>query len=395
MSLKPCILPWINFGTNPYGRPRACGYSDQTIVKKNKTIKQKGIQEAWNNDYFKTIRKDFLEGKWPKNCNRCEYVEKLNGESKRIHENAFHYDNYSHIVEHTNSDGSLNTFPNWLDIRIGTTCNLKCIHCGTGCSSKWSEDKLLLDKYSNTTNYNIDNKWIEHESFIWDNIKENIDQVTKLNFLGGEPFANKQHNKFIEELSQTKYSEKIWLQYVTNGLLLNKNLLDCLNKFEQVVIRVSIDAPYKAGEFFRFPLNWNVYKSKLHLLDEYNFDKAVQWTCSNVSMFYILDTYNFIKDNFSTEMKFLFCNHVEEPLHMSAKVLPIQLKEKIYQNISNYNWGSEKENIMFYVNHMMDEDLWPTEGKVFMNYLNDLSSARNIDWRVNLKEMELNKYETN
>ena len=63
MSLKPCILPWINFGTNPYGRPRACGYSDQTIVKKNKTIKQKGIQEAWNNDYFKTIRKDFLEGK--------------------------------------------------------------------------------------------------------------------------------------------------------------------------------------------------------------------------------------------------------------------------------------------------------------------------------------------
>ena len=135
MSLKPCILPWINFGTNPYGRPRACGYSDQTIVKKNKTIKQIGIQEAWNNDYFKTIRKDFLKGKWPKNCNRCEYVEKLNGESKRIHENTFHYDNYSHIVEHTNLDGSLNTFPNWLDIRIGTTCNLKCIHCGTGCSS--------------------------------------------------------------------------------------------------------------------------------------------------------------------------------------------------------------------------------------------------------------------
>ena len=68
-------------------------------------------------------------------------------------------------------------------------------------------------------------------------------------------------------LSQTKYSEKIWLQYVTNGLLLNKNLLDCLNKFEQVVIRVSIDAPFKAGEFFRFPLNWDVYKRKLHLLD--------------------------------------------------------------------------------------------------------------------------------
>ena len=23
-----CILPWINFGTSTYGRPRVCGYSD-------------------------------------------------------------------------------------------------------------------------------------------------------------------------------------------------------------------------------------------------------------------------------------------------------------------------------------------------------------------------------
>ena len=26
--MKPCILPWINFGTNIFGRPRVCGYSD-------------------------------------------------------------------------------------------------------------------------------------------------------------------------------------------------------------------------------------------------------------------------------------------------------------------------------------------------------------------------------
>ena len=26
--MKPCILPWINFGTNTFGRVRVCGYSD-------------------------------------------------------------------------------------------------------------------------------------------------------------------------------------------------------------------------------------------------------------------------------------------------------------------------------------------------------------------------------
>ena len=28
-----------------------------------------------------------------------------------------------------------------------------------------------------------------------------------------------------------------------------------------------------------------------------------------------------------------------------------------------------------------------------MNYLDDLSNARNIDWHVSLKEMNLNKYD--
>ena len=63
MSITPCILPWINFGTNPYGRPRPCGYSNQDVVKNNDKIQNSTISDAWNNEYFKSIRKDFLAGK--------------------------------------------------------------------------------------------------------------------------------------------------------------------------------------------------------------------------------------------------------------------------------------------------------------------------------------------
>ena len=31
--MKPCILPWINFGTNTFGKPRVCGYSSKTSDK--------------------------------------------------------------------------------------------------------------------------------------------------------------------------------------------------------------------------------------------------------------------------------------------------------------------------------------------------------------------------
>jgi len=410
MSLKPCILPWINFGTNPYGRPRPCGYSNQDIVGKNEKIKNSSVSEAWNSEYFKSIRRDFLAGKWPENCSRCMYVEEKGGISKRMDENnrakmllEVHDVDYFSLIDKTTSAGYVSHFPISLDMRVGTICTLKCIHCGTGCSSKWYEDKELLDKYSNTTNYNVDNKWIEHESFIWDNIIENIDHIERLSFLGGEAFANKQHNNFLRKLSTLDARKKITVHYVTNATLITEQILKYLSKIKMVELAVSLDAPELAGEFFRFPLKWKNYMETLNLISNVSnvsnvvkstgIASSIQWTCSNISMFYLIKSYNIIKNNFSN-LTFWLCNHVESPLHMSAKVLPMQLKEKIYNDIDNYVFDELcQERKRFYIDHMMEEDLWPTEGKVFMNYLDDLSKARNIDWRINLKEMELDRYD--
>lgn len=395
--MKPCILPWINFSTNTFGRPRTCGYADQQIVK-NAQVKLKGssIETEWNNEYFKKIRREFLEGKWPENCNRCEYVESLNGHSKRIEENKYHYELNKHLIDTTNSDGSVSYYPPNIDIRVGTICNLKCIHCGTGASSKWNEDKSLLNKYPNTESYDIDNKWIEQDSFIWDNIKENLGHTKKFNFLGGEPFANKQHNKFIEETAKTEYAKEITLHYVSNGTLLTEKMFDQLSNFKTVVIRLSLDAIGVPGEYFRFPIKWDMFKQKLELMQKYankynSFDIGVQWTCSNVSMFYLTDTYDYIKKNYP-HIKFLFCNHVEWPIHMSAQVLPFEIKEKIKTQLEHYDFKEDTSKVPFYINHMFDADLWSKHGPTFMSYLNDLDAARKISWKHSFKEMELEKY---
>ena len=79
--MKPCILPWINFGTNTFGRPRVCGYSS---VKTPIKLKDSSISVEWNSEYFKQIRNDFLNEKWPENCSRCKYVEDSGGFSKRM-----------------------------------------------------------------------------------------------------------------------------------------------------------------------------------------------------------------------------------------------------------------------------------------------------------------------
>lgn len=394
----PCILPWINFSTNTFGRPRVCGYSDQAVVQDaNVKLKGSSIDAEWNNEYFKKIRKDFLSGNWPENCKRCKYVEELNGQSKRKEENKYHYENNKHLMEQTSEDGSVPYYPPNMDIRVGTICNLKCIHCGTGASSKWNQEKKMLNKYPNTMFYDIDNKWIEQDSFIWDNIRENIDQTKRFNFLGGEPFANKQHNKFIEDISKSEYAKDITISYVSNGTLLNKSILEQLVNFKQIIIRLSVDALKEPGEYFRFPLKWVVFEEKLKLIEHYaslykNLDIGVQWTCSNVSMFYLVDTYDYIKKHFPS-IKFLFCNHVEWPIHMSAQVLPIEIKEKIKKNIEEYDWNDQRDGVLFYINHMLERDLWQEHGITFMNYLDDLDKARNIRWKESFNEMNLGKYD--
>ena len=396
--MKPCILPWINFSTNTFGRPRTCGYSDQTVVKnQQRKLKDSNIHTEWNNEYFKIIRKDFIQGNWPENCKRCKYVEELNGRSKRIEENDYHYEINKHLIELTDPDGAVPYFPPNIDIRVGTICNLKCIHCGTGASSKWNEDKKILNKYPNTEFYNIDNKWIEQDSFIWDNIKQHLGEIKKFNFLGGEPFANKQHNKFIKEISETEHAKNITLTYVSNGTLLTKNIFDQLTKFNEVIIRLSLDAIGTPGEYFRFPIKWEMFKQKMSLMEEYaknnkHIDVGVQWTCSNVSMFYLVDTYSYIKTHYPT-LKFLFCNHVEWPGHMSAQVLPADLKQVIKNKVEEYDWGTDEKFIPFYINHMMEKDMWNEHGTTFMNYLDDLDDVRKISWKQSFKDMRLENYD--
>lgn len=391
--MKLCILPWINFGTNTFGRPRVCGYSS---VKTPVKLKDSSISVEWNSDYFKQIRKDFLEGKWPENCSRCEYVENTGGTSKRMDSNHMWYDNFKHLIDTTEDDGGLSYQPPHIDVRTGTVCNFKCIHCGPGASSRWQEDVSMLYKYGYDQEPS-DNQWIAQDNKFWDDL--DISQIKRYNFLGGESFYNKKHNEFIKKLNDSPYANDVELMYVTNGSLLNEQKLNNLINFKKIKLRLSVDALGKAGEYFRFGLDWNDWHKKCSFINDFvksneNFDVAFQWTCSNISIFYFIDTYDFIRDEYPN-IRFLMENHVTHPYHMSAQNLPDALKIKIKNEIESYPFKKYTlSQIPFYINHMMEKNAWPEYGKIFMNYMDDLDKFRNISWKSSFSEMKLENYDT-
>jgi MoaA/NifB/PqqE/SkfB family radical SAM enzyme len=374
-----------------------CGYSDiesqlKTLMDwppseeyiTNCTLENSSVSNEWNNEYFKQIRKSFLNNKWPENCNRCKHVEDLNGVSKRMDENHMWFDKYEHLIETTDEGGEVDYQPPHLDVRTGTVCNFKCIHCSPASSSKWVEDIELIKQYGFEYR-DINNKWISQDNDFWDSL--DISQIKRYNFLGGESFYNKRHNEFIKRLNKSPFAKDVEIAYVSNGSLKFENM----ENFKKVRLRLSVDCVERAGEYFRFGLNWKQWTENIKDFPS-NFDVSFQWTCSNVSMFYLIDTYDYLREEFPN-IRFLFGNHVTEPYHMSVQNLPIDIKNEIKKNIDSYMFTKEsKEVLPFYINHMFEKNSWNSHGKVLLNYLNDLDEARNIDWRTSFSEMCLEKY---
>lgn len=384
LGLKPCILPWINFCTTPQGRARPCGYSK---FKGEKKLKDSTIQGEFNNEIYKKVRSDFIAGRWPENCQRCEYMEnQMPGKSKKSTEELF-YNQHHNLISQTSADGSINYFPKHIDIRLGTVCNLKCIHCGTGNSSKWNEDAELIGKYPNLPELKNDNSWVDRDGPVWDNIQQNIHEVEKFNFLGGEPFASRQHGKLIEWISQTPHAANISLQYVTNGTLLSEKWISHLAKFKSVLLNVSLDATGDALEFFRHPLRHEELTQKLKLLNNAvtpQMDFGLQWTSSNVAMFYLAETIEETTKNFPNLPLRLF-NYVEDPIQMSPQNLPLQVKHHIAEKLRPFK--SSFPDVDFYIQHMLAQDLWPQHGPLWLRYMEDLSRVRNLDWKRSLRAL--------
>jgi hypothetical protein len=84
------------------------------------------------------------------------------------------------------------------------------------------------------------------------------------------------------------------------------------------------------------------------------------------------------------ELNFRFCNFVDFPAHMSPQNLPTELKATIVRRLEPY-LGRYPE-IAVYLKHMQERDLWPEQGPVLLRYLDDLTAARGLDWRVHFAD---------
>jgi organic radical activating enzyme len=288
-----CVLPWIHLATRPNGDMRICcvanasgadsGDYEVGLVKMEDgepaNFSHNLPTEAFNNDYMKSVRKTMLAGEVPASCTKCFKEEQQGIASKRIWETGtWHLQeqiDIQELIRETEEDGSVPYKLQYLDLRLGNTCNLKCIMCSRHDSSLWVpehkkvyplfQSPLIKKQLDSRTDY-FDNRWHENPEF-WEQIYDQIPNIKQLYFAGGEPLLIKEHKIFLQEIIKRGYADKISLRYNTNGIPVNEEIIEIWEQFKKVKVGISLDGLHERVGYIRYPTDFSIVEKNLWRLE--------------------------------------------------------------------------------------------------------------------------------
>jgi len=416
-----CVLPWIHLATRPNGDMRLCCTANASgagvdhevgLVKmedgKPANFARNTPLEAFNNDYMKSVRKTMLKGEIPASCTGCFNEEAQGIVSKRIWETATWMKDegvdIEELIAQTNEDGTVPEKLQYLDLRLGHTCNIKCVMCSPHDSSKWVADhkKLIpvlqdpeVKRQMQWDRKEFNNKWHEKESF-WKELYAQIPNLKQVYFAGGEPLMIKEHKMFIEEIIRQGYQDNVLLRYNSNGILVDEELIDLWSKFRKVKFAVSVDASFERDDYIRFPGKFSEVERTLHMLDNTPDNIHISMATA-VQIFNVKHIPDFLKWKVNSNFKkmnvglingvtmgggLVNAHLVHIPTFLNITILPEQDKQEVRERFAELK-------IWLWDNYTQDDEFWihnPKGWRQWEGLLAHMDSADNSHLLPGFKE---------
>jgi len=391
-----CVMPFVHikqFQNHIYG---PCCEFENPIHQKINNIsaprvtsennnKAVSLTDSFNSNYFKHIRKEMIEGNIPAGCERCVNKEKMNVGSYRQWANKeFHTDNFN--VEQPLSE------IRGLDISFSNECNLTCRMCQPSYSTKWNG---IWDNFSSI--YNKEWSLSQHEGKSTWKIKA-IDplllpNLEYLKIMGGEPFIGKDHNTFIQNLSNENISN-IFFEYNTNATIYPENdILNKLSKAKGGVIKLSIDGIGALNEYIRPGVKWsvidNVVKQWFDFTEQnpaWEIQFAPCWQALNIHCLeeYILYAQQFNK-NGKENYPWIGSNRVLTPEPLTIYVLPEKYKKLLIKKYKkNDSYPSLRKTLIEFLSLEYGENQGSHQKLATMQDFYEYNSAMDIACKNNI-----------
>jgi organic radical activating enzyme len=237
------------------------------------------VVDLLNQDWFKNIRKDAINGIKNEACGHCwrsqkhtpekEYrkvfIDNTDKENLDIQIRNNIYEDYS--VDYNKVDIE------HMDVRFSTLCNLTCRSCSSTFSSSWYKEDLAYDKMIGRDQQT--SAWKAGIAFkpgvaslTIDSIKPHLKNIKRLYFAGGEPVMLSEHYEILQHLIDIGRTD-VKLTYNTNfsKLVSGKNdIIKYWKQFDNIFIGASLDGSHEKGEYIRKGIIWSEVEKNIERL---------------------------------------------------------------------------------------------------------------------------------
>jgi len=386
-----CALPWMHISTRPNGHMRVCCTANASGVQNaqstDKTASEAGVlrrddglpanlattslKEAWNNSYMRETRKAMMSGEQPASCLKCFKEEESGHRSKRQWETdkwirEIGIDDILQGYDH--DTGEVPPRIRYVDLRLGSKCQLACIMCSPHDSSGWIKEhkevspQLKNSELKQTMEWEKDSgklawsggsyNWHKNNPMFIEELYEQIPTLKQLYFAGGEPLIHDEHYILLEKIIADGFASQIELRYNSNGMEWKPELFDLWNHFKRVIFHFSVDAMEDRLEYIRYPAEWSHISRQIRSLDAYPYANLTLTTAYTVMALNIHHLPDFIKwklesgfkllNTFSQAGGMIDCHLAYWPPQLNVKALPEWYKnevEQVYEEF--YDWLDE------------------------------------------------------
>ena len=415
MKIKPeegnktfCMAPWSHTYVSPQGERRLCcasreksswikQYIDVENEDKNTEFVSTNLDDHWNSEYMKDIRKRLMAGKEIEQCQVCNYkLLNLNTYRGYFNNQLFPH-KIDEAFEKTREDGYTEMKPISYDYRISNLCNFKCRMCGDQLSSSWESERRQMKNWTpegdpwmtpeNRTKLQTFTKEVL-EKELWQAVNE--ERIEEIYWVGGEPLMFQIHWDIMEHLVKTGQSKNVVVRYNTNLSRVEWRgikLYDLLKHFKHVNISASIDGTGKIVEYVRDGIKWNRwldnFKQGLFLKDLYGDSGIVlDVTITSPGLFAMkdlfdlaleLDVISYIKKTFE----------FDPAIVMSPSMIPRRILEPLVNDIIDYMKPKVTKKTQIYIDALEDVRDVKTFDEKYPNWLEGLQKGK-----TNLKRVD-------
>lgn len=310
-----CPLPFRHAYIDPDGISCCC-----------KTPRQSSTLSEWpDNQWLKQIQTKFLNNEIPQECRECQQSEQDFGHSLR-----------TNSVRDYGNEIFTDTKIDFVDYRSVNICNFKCRSCAPvfshGIDQEVKNNPSLLKFWKpNQT------KTVSVDSINRDWLLENLSQIRRLMFTGGEPTRIREIREILETIIE-RDEKNIEILITTNGSFEDQFWKDLTLRIPRLHWTLSLDAVGPAAEIIRHGTVWSIVEKNARWLSQNAHSLDINTVVSELSVPGLPDLIKFVRDLQRSTTKQNGCLHqfhvCRKPDRLAADNWPDDLRPKILSQIS-------------------------------------------------------------